>query len=170
MKYIILICLFFGFSTAYGQNTTELKPSDSIKFRHSMGLAAYSDAGAGFSYRYQPNKLGFEITGSPTYIGREKLFIYSIGAKGIYNVYDGSKFDLFSYIGTHLAGYKGTAYENDRGLMNVSGIGAGMDIPIFDVLSFNFQIGYGFYVLKDSEKPADFFTTISGGFGIYYNF
>lgn len=74
--------------------------------KHKLGFAAYSDAGLGLTYRYQPNKYGIAITGSPTYIGEFDVQLYSIGVKWLLNFYEGQRFDLYSYLASQYIGFK----------------------------------------------------------------
>jgi hypothetical protein len=165
MKYIfIALVLIINSQLLIGQNLD----LENIPTKHNIGFAAYSDAGVGISYRYQPKRHGIEITGSPNYIGRENLLLLSIGIKGLYSFYKGEKIELYNYLGTHTAFISGGEYQT-RTFLSITGLGAGMNIPILEVLSFNFQIGYGFYHFTDNFE-RDYFTSISGGIGLYYNF
>ena len=92
MKYVIFsILLFFSLPNLNAQSSPA----------HHLGLHAGSTTGLGFSYRYWPAKLGFQVTGIPIFNGDNRNYI-SGGVSLLYLFKENKVVDLFGYIGNHL--------------------------------------------------------------------
>lgn len=170
MKKIVLTILvgLIGFC-ALSQQDQIKHVRDTSEVKHKLGFAGYSDAGFGLSYRYQPNRYGIAITGSPTYFEEIDLGLYSIGLKGLFSFYQSSSFDLYSYLASQYIGFN--LFDEQQYVdIYVSGIGVGMDVPILEAFTFNFQIGYGFYIIDERDANTRYYTRVAGGLGFSYNF
>lgn len=45
-----------------------------------------------------------------------------------------------------------------------------MDVPVLEAFTFNFQLGYGVYILHEKGFDTRYFTRVAGGLGFSYNF
>lgn len=169
-KAFVLISFFTLLSyTAKSQEAiNEVKKS-----RNSIGVAAGVSTGLGFSYRYQTEKLGFEVTGIPIFNGSQQLFI-SAGASFMYKIKTHEKLDVFLYYGNHLIYsqremimYDFPTYSSviNKTTEMTMGLGAGVNIHIVDYLDLSLKAGYGLY-----NYNRNMTATVVGGVGFYYLF
>ena len=133
---------------------------------HHVGLHIGAVTGSGFSYRYWPAKLGFQITGIPI-INTDYRFT-SLGVSALYLLKDNRKVDLFAYLGNHAVFTATKIFSNDSTIYNKFffdnlGIGLGVKTTIWEVINLNFQVGYGFYNVGEYTS-----TNFTGEFGVYY--
>jgi len=149
--------------------------------KHYLGAHAGSISGLGFSYRYWPKKLGFQLTAIPIFQSNKRNFI-SAGVSALYLLKEGKHIDLYSYLGFHFINRKSVVYNiNPFGkyIANVTtqqnfntGIGLGFRINLLKVLDLSLQGGYGFYKTRVSNntyfKP-NYSLNFAGGVGLYYH-
>ena len=157
--------------TDYG---TETETND---FRFAIGAHSGSTTGQGFSFRYQPEKFGIQLTGIPIFNGRNN-FYSSTGLTLMYTLRKHERLDLFTYLGNH---YIYQRYESfpfvdpwpmpsepviltERNY-NI-GLGAGINIHLWQVLDLSLQLGYGVYNVNNSNINSN----IAGEIGLYYRF
>ncbi|MGB1102566.1 MAG: hypothetical protein ACPG21_02970 [Crocinitomicaceae bacterium] len=170
---IVFIGISFFNNSIFAQeyeNEEETKP---VLTPHHIGLNAGATTGIGFSYRYWPSKMGFQVTTIPTF-AQGDIFVSS-GLSALYLMKDNDRVDLFGYFGTHLrttvydhiivdpitGAYEGEVRKTDNNLS--LGLGVGLKIDFWDVLNLNLQTGYG--VRNIGDEPGTFLT---GEIGLYY--
>lgn len=170
MKTALVVAIFtLLLSTVNAQEEVTQSPL------HSLGVAAGASSGLGFSYRYQTNQLGFEVTGIPVFNGSNQLFL-STGASLIYRIRTHEKMDVFVYYGNHLFynqremivyDFPSDSYNTTiKKTTNLTmGLGAGVNIHIADYLDLSLKAGYGLYNYNRYMSA-----TIVGGVGFYYLF
>ena len=151
----------------------EVNSAVSESFKHGFGIHAGASTGLGFSYRYFPEKWGVQVTGIPVFGGGS--FFSSAGLSGLYKIKEHRRVDLFTYLGGHLIHER---YKTNTSTWPpteepqiykyntlVAGLGAGVNIHLWEVLDLSVQIGYGAYNLTNSPR-----TNITGELGFYYRF
>jgi hypothetical protein len=149
------------------------------EYKHSLGLHAGIASGYGFSYRFWPKKIGFQITGIP--ILSTNQITTSSGLSFLLKINDFSKVSLYSYLGNHLRyeryNYSDPTNEYYQKMFSYySAIGVGVRINFLQVLDFNFQAGYGIGFRNSSStvpyEPVynDYNTTLDVGAGLYFHF
>ncbi|WP_070138236.1 hypothetical protein [Crocinitomix algicola] len=151
---ISLMCSIFGFA----QNGTKTEPSEGA---HHIGLHAGTTTGLGFSYRFWPGKIGFQLTGVPIFDSHSSFV--SAGASFLYKFNDNEVVDFFGYVGNHLL-HRTYGYNNSTNLTYNASIGIGLKIDFLEVLNFNLQAGYGVYNMTETVR-----TRLAGEVGLYYN-
>ncbi|MGV6860177.1 MAG: hypothetical protein ACWA41_00305 [Putridiphycobacter sp.] len=143
------------------------------KSKHYLGGHAGSISGLGFSYRYWPNKIGFQVTGVPIFQEGGEYF-HSVGASLLYLLKDHKNADLYAYTGFHLIARQYNYYDYSNGYEIITpqkvnryttGAGIGVKFDFLKVLDVSVQGGYGLYFGDNSN----FNTSIAGGIGIYYH-
>lgn len=155
--------------TDYG---TETETND---FRFAIGAHSGSTTGQGFSFRYQPEKFGIQLTGIPIFNGRDN-FYSSTGLTLMYTLRKHERLDLFTYLGNH---YIYQRYESFVDMWPMPsepvilternyniGLGAGINIHLWQVLDLSLQLGYGVYNVNNSNINSN----IAGEIGLYYRF
>lgn len=169
MKKLTPIIIMFLFTNLMFAQERE----ESEDLTHSLGMMAGATTGFGFSYRYLPNKIGFQVTAIPIFRGEGELYS-STGLSLLYRVRSHEKLDVFAYFGNHLiySSYQDYYYDYQEGMLveashfNYSvGLGAGVNIHLWDVLDLSVKVGYGLYDLTMSP-----ITSLAGGLGLYYRF
>jgi hypothetical protein len=172
-KSIFLFMTLLIVSTSQAQN-------DSVNYKHSLGLSGGVSTGLGFSYRYWPKKVGFQVTGIPI-LSNVEIFS-SVALSGLITIKDFSNIRLFGYFGNHLIynrnGYillaedpitgevKETKVTSDR-YTYITALGVGFRFNFWEILDFNLQAGYGNIFDFDSNP---FRTTFAAEVGLYYHF
>lgn len=166
-KLIIAVVLFLFTDLVYTQEREE-----SQDYTHSLGVMTGSTTGLGFSYRYFPNKIGFQFTALPIF--RFGEFQSSTGLSLLYKIRSHEKLDVFAYLGNHLF-YDSHAilidlpetggYETKGGFNYNVGLGAGVNIHLWDFLDLSVKAGYGLYDITSFIN-----TSLAGGLGLYYRF
>lgn len=150
-KLLISICLTVFSFTSIAQDSSP----------HHVGVSAGFTTGFGLSYRYWPSKLGIQVTALPTFI-KNQGSLTSFGASALYTLHEGSKIDLYSYLGNSIILEKNS---NQSNVTYNAGVGFGLKFNIFDELNVNAQFGYGGLNLTD--KYSSF--TMVGEIGFYYH-
>jgi len=173
MKIIIYSFYMLLIITNANVSAQEELRTESNNFKHSFGVHAGAITGLGFSYRYFPEKWGFQVTGVPVFSSDN--FFSSAGLSFMYKITSHHKVDLFTYLGAHHIherdNHNYTPFpplENPNVFTNKilnTGFGAGINIHIWEVLDLSFQAGYGVYNIINS--PA---SNITGEIGFYYRF
>ncbi|MEX1002390.1 MAG: hypothetical protein WDZ35_09780 [Crocinitomicaceae bacterium] len=183
MKKILFFILFLGMATTgFSQEEEKEKPS----FKHYLGVHAGLTTGLGFSYRYWPGKLGFQLTGIPVFYSSENTstFFSSFGISVLMNIKEFSKVSIFSYLGNHMIYNRDTYYDyyydpityetvksdtktvNENINYNIA-LGVGLKVNFWEVMDFNLQAGYGVLTSLNNES---FRSSFSGEAGLYYHF
>lgn len=173
MKNIFYVLPFFLVFATNKSSAQEEVINESPNFKHSLGVHAGGVTGLGFSYRYFPEKWGVQVTGIPIFGGDN--FFSSAGLSVLYKIKSHNKVDLFTYLGTHHIHERYKLYyetwppsEQPAVITNNSlsaGLGAGINIHLWEVIDLSFQAGYG--VFNILNYPI---STITGELGIYYRF
>ena len=152
----------------------QTKNTDSLTTtKHYLGLHAGVTTGYGFSYRYWPQKLGFQVTGIPIF-GKD-FYNASLGLSALYLLKDNNKVDLYGYLGNHFQfdGYSTPTYDNTGNITGTQkvnyttyniGVGIGFKVDFLDVLDFNLQTGYAINNITNSA-----YTGLAGEVGLYYH-
>ena len=178
MKILALIfstVLFASIAQETSSLNTEPSPS-----RHALGLHAGVSTGQGFSYRFQPNKWGVQITGIPIFNG-DNGYYASTGISILYKIKEHEKVDLFAYFGNHLIfeRYQEYIYQDPwqdpwvepeltyatSRRYNVA-VGAGINVHLWSVLDLSLQAGYGLSTFNNFPLT----TVFAGEIGLYYKF
>jgi hypothetical protein len=171
MKNIFYIIIVFFLSiNLSAQNNT----------KHYLGGHAGSVSGLGFSYRYWPKKLGFQLTAIPIFQTEKRNFI-SAGISALYLLKEGRNIDLYSYLGFHYINRKSIDFYTDtygnvvkqtntQQITN-TGIGLGFRFNLLQVLDLSLQGGYGFYKTNNSlyNFNLNYTLNFAGGVGLYYH-
>ena len=178
IKFVTLsfyILLFSGFLEADGQSLVE-KEVDPI-FKHAIGAGAGFTTGYGISYRYMPNKYGFQLNFAPYH---DKIIDrYSIGFTVLYTIIKNKISSLYLYQGNHY--YYNSELVDKFSLdpnkpydpnpvkervktsyMN-NGIGFGIELIIAKRIGFNLMTGYASY--RNFEE-----LNLTGETALYYKF
>jgi hypothetical protein len=135
---------------------------------HALGLLGSIDTGVGFSYRFIPDRFGFQVSTLPFYvtIGSGFYFQY-IGGSFQYRILKGERINVYSYIGTNM----GIAFiEGVEIFDHAAGLGVGVDIKLFKKLSLQLQGSYAFNLRDDGVLLGEVRTFFSPGIGLLYNF
>jgi hypothetical protein len=164
MKNLLFLFLtFLILSIGHAQN-------EASAYKHSLGLSAGVSTGAGFSYRYWPKRIGFQVTGIPVFSSNH--FFSSSGVSVLAKIRDFNDIRLFGYLGTNMY-YRQYNYGIYGGPMDfssytfISALGAGFRFNFLEYFELNLQTGYGALF----RSGDNFFqTTISGEIGLYYHF
>jgi len=177
MKVSILLLSFLVFSTvSFAQDTLQKRSP------HYIGTHAGSVSGIGFSYRYWPKKLGFQLTAIPIFQSNKRNFI-SAGVSALYLLKEGKHIDLYSYLGFHFMNQKSVGFTTDTlgnyvNAVSIEqhinyGVGLGVKINLLKVLDLSLQLGAGFYRTNQTHPylniNPDYFFYGAGGIGIYYH-
>jgi len=168
-KFYLVILILFYFSLLYAQeleNSYEDKEPKETK--HALGLLGSIDTGVGFSYRFLPDRFGFQVSTLPLYANFGSGFYYQyIGGSLQYRIRKGERLDVYSYVGTNVS----IAFvEGIEIFDHAAGIGAGVDINLFKHLSLQLQVGYAFNLREDGVLLGEVRTFFSPGIGVLYNF
>lgn len=173
MKRFLALLMIFSF-ISIGRTQDGLND-----YKHSLGLHAGIASGYGFSYRFWPKKIGFQITGIP--ILSTNQITTSSGLSFLLKINDFSKLSLYSYLGNHMR-YERYNYSDptnayyQKVFSYYSALGVGVRINFLQVLDFNFQAGYGVGFRNSSStfpyEPEynDYNTTLDVGAGLYFHF
>jgi len=143
-----LVMMSFSICSSFAQ--------DEFVQHHKAGFHAGSTTGIGFSYKYQPKKLGIQVVGAPFFFSGGDSFL-SLGISGLYRLQESRKIDIFTYLGNNMI----FAFQEMR--YNL-GVGAGIDLHIWpSVLDLNIQAGYGIYAIN-----TDPMSLVAGEIGLHY--
>jgi hypothetical protein len=162
-KLLFLFMTLLIISTSQAQN-------DSVNYKHSLGLSAGVSTGVGFSYRYWPKKIGFQVTGIPVFSSNH--FFSSSAVSILAKIRDFNQIRLFGYLGTNLD-YRRLTFGGDGELPDYrsytvnSAVGVGFKFNFLEYFDLNLQTGYGVQYRPNNNY---FRTTISGEIGLYYHF
>jgi hypothetical protein len=174
MKKFLFLCLtVFIITSGHAQN-------DSVGYKHSLGLSAGVSTGLGFSYRYWPKKVGFQVTGIPIF-STNNIFS-SVALSGLITIKDFSNIQMFGYFGNHLiydkSSYTDVVVNPITGVITETkmtsedytyntALGVGFRFNFWGVLDFNLQTGYG---ASFEYNPNLFRTVFAAEAGLYYHF
>jgi len=140
--------------------------------KNEFGINAGFTTGVGFSYRFWPKKIGFQITALP--IKQNDRIWISAGITGLYKFYDAKYVRVFGYLGNHLLiydkeyyiyntyPYSSTQGKKRKELYN---IGFGPGFGFGKVVKFNIMFGY-----SAQDVLEDFNLLPTGEIGLYYAF
>lgn len=162
--FILLISIFI-----YGQEEGNSKVDKKYGEKtHALGLLGSIDTGVGFSYRFIPDRFGFQVTTMPFYVTLGSgFYLQYIGGSFQYRIFKGGRIDVFSYAGTNL----GIALVGGAEILDhAAGFGVGIDVKIFKKLSLLLQGGYAFNLRDNGVLLGEVRTFFSPGIGILYNF
>ena len=171
--------LLFLFTTLLIVSTSQAQ-NDSVNYKHSLGLSAGISTGAGFSYRYWPKKIGFQVTGIPVFSSYH--FFSSSGVSLLAKIRDFNQIRLFGYLGTNMdyRWYNFVVNGDPTDYRNYtfnSALGVGFRFNFLKYFDLNLQTGYGVeYRINDNYFDPTisgknyFQTTLSGEIGLYYHF
>ncbi|WP_070138237.1 hypothetical protein [Crocinitomix algicola] len=170
-KQLLFVILLILALPIFGQ---EEKIENKFEEVHHVGLHAGVTSGIGFSYRYWPKELGFQVTGIP-FFENDNSF-YSFGLSFLAKLRDDKVVDLYGYVSNHLMLRTGLNYNYDqmtgeyttskytRETFNI-GVGMGLEFSLWKVVKLNLQTGYGLVDITNSITG-----TIIGECGLYYSF
>jgi hypothetical protein len=154
------LAILIGFTFSAGFLFAQEEEDDSQSRDHAVGMHVGATTGIGFSYRYWPEKVGFQLTAVPFFNSRNENNFLSIGGSVFYKFLDTRKSDLYGYLGTHYV--KVSQFDPRHSV----GFGFGANLyPVVNRFYFSLQAGYGIFRLND--KPFSFLT---GEFGVYFKF
>lgn len=157
-----LLCMQFVF--AQENNNERIR-------KNEFGVNAGFTTGVGFSYRFWPKKVGFQLTALP--IKENDNLWVSVGVTGLVKLYDAKYIRVFGYLGNHLL-YKSEKeiYQNypyspiERTTINkLYNVGFGPGFGFGNVVKFNIMFGYSAQDILD-----DFNLLPTGEIGLYYAF
>ncbi len=156
MKYTIIITLL---SLAFLANAQDENSGLREPKSHAFGLHAGFTTGLGFSYRFFPKKLGFQLTAAPFFNTRTQRNFLSLGGSILYKFIETRKTDFFGYLGNHYI-----SITNNDPIYNM-GIGTGLNLYASRFFYFSFQVGYGVYNINNLPS-----SNLTGEFGMYFKF
>ncbi|MCC7453029.1 MAG: hypothetical protein IT222_02595 [Crocinitomix sp.] len=161
--------LLFLFTTLLIVWTSQAQ-NDSVNYKHSLGLSAGISTGAGFSYRYWPKKIGFQVTGIPVFSSYH--FFSSSGVSLLAKIRDFNQIRLFGYLGTNMDyrrynfGVYGEQPDYRTYTFN-SALGVGFRFNFLKYFDLNLQTGYG---VRYNTFVKLYHTYLSGEVSVYYHF
>lgn len=184
MKYkSITILLFFMLLLLNFSSFSQEKKQKVASNRHGLGLNTGMTTGAGFSYRFMGEKIGFQASFIPVYTLKEKLYLIQ-GVSFNYNIKSENKFDLFTYIGSGLVfSKKEVSYSSVETIVNGSPVwandhsiykrylfttGGGLGINIKSSKYIDWVVRFGGMFFSDFRNTYGFIPSL--GFGAYYAF
>lgn len=159
--FFIALAILLHVLPSSAQQADSLKP---VKIRkHSIGLGLGFTTGIGLTYRYMPDKLGFQLTA-----GGFKDNNSSLGSGGLtllYNILATEKLNFFSYYSNSIwyrtyeyymssnpvydpvYGYYQyhTSYETRSETLWNTGLGLGVEFLASKKVGFNFMLGWAGY-------------------------
>jgi hypothetical protein len=166
--YNLLFILLISFSI-YGQEKQSSKINQKYQGTpHALGLIGSIDTGVGFSYRFIPDRFGFQVSTLPFYvtIGSGFYFQY-IGGSFQYRIIKGERVNVYSYLGTNM----GIAFVNGVEILDhAAGLGVGIELKLFKRLSLQLQGGFALNLRNDGVLLGENRTFFSPGIGVLYNF
>lgn len=169
MKRILILTILLSF-VLNGRSQ-----EDANSYKHSIGLHAGLASGYGFSYRFWPDRIGFQVTAIPI-LSTDRI-TSSSGLSLLVKINDFSKVRLYSYAASHLHYSRYEGYDIFGPIINedysiFSALGVGLRVNFLEVLDFNLQTGYG-VVFSQSSFSANnwtYNTTLDIGAGLYFHF
>jgi hypothetical protein len=169
----LIVCLSFALisGAVFAQ-----EESIGNEFKYSLGVHAGGVTGNGFSFRYVPDNFGIQVTGIPIFNGRND-FYSSTAVSLMYTVRKHEKLDLFTYFGSHLEHRRYESWidiwpepiepQTFRETNLHLGLGAGINIHLWEIIDLSLQAGYGLF----NVNRSDFIRTgLTGEIGVYYRF
>ena len=170
MKTKILLLLFaILFSCSiFGQETSN------VHYKHSIGFGAGFTTGYGFSYRYIPKKMGFQLNFAPFYTEHGKYATVSVGLTLLRRIAATRVSNFYVYFANH---YFSNKYKKDdyNSITNSytnsyvsktawnSGIGVGFEFHAQKRIVLNLMAGLAQYDTFASLLPT-------GEMALYYRF
>lgn len=145
-----------------------------LKRAHEFGFNAGATTGIGLSYRYWPNKTGFQITALP--IKTEDETFINVGLAGLHTFYDSRLTRFFGYLGSSYVvedymvyeyvynsgtGYYDEIVDNEHNTKLNIGFGPGFAFG--SRVRINIMAGYGFY-----DILGDFNIFPTGEIGLFF--
>jgi len=146
----------------------------SAKRAHEFGFNAGATTGIGLSYRYWPNKTGFQITALPIKTDDETFI--NVGLAGLQTFYDSRLTRFFGYLGSSYVVEDDLVYEyvynsgtgsydeistNEHNTKLNIGFGPGFAFG--SRVRINIMAGYGFY-----DILGDFNIFPTGEIGLFF--
>lgn len=161
MKKLILssIALLFLATVSISAKGQSINHNEAYRMfdKHHLGINAGFFTGVGFSYRYWPEKHGFQITTIPLYNSGHTIF--SLGTSYLRELKQYDHARLLFFASNHI-----TNMAYDERLINNIGVGFGMDVYFHGVV-LNLMFGYG-----AMDMIEDFKTLPSIEMGMFFNF
>ena len=144
----------------FGQTKSDSVNLSNIKYNYAVGVSAGFTTGYGLSFKFIPNKLGFQTTFCPFYdVTHSK---YNLGFSFLYNIIEKEFATFYLYQGNHLI-FSQNYSDYIKHLEINNGIGIGIEGIWLRHISFNLMYGCAFY----DNFDRFFFTAETG---IYYKF
>ncbi len=154
-----------------------------VKYKHSFGIGAGFTTGVGFSYRFMPNKFGFQINAFPIYEDYGKYGTISVGFTLLSKLAENRTNNLYFYLSNHYFYSKtrpgnvpiwtifdiySTSSYNNTGVNETkrswrTGVGLGFEFNTRKRVVLNVMAGYAQY---DMLKTLNF----TGELALYYRF
>jgi hypothetical protein len=179
-KALSFLMLITTVSIAFTQET-ESEPS-----KHYIGLSRSVAQGSGFTYRYSPNRFGFQIAALPIFFENGDSY-FSLGFTALYTLNSSKRLDLNAYISNAYNISNTTTYTyidewgyeytynsfGSNALLEVIGyqpgynasLGLGIDFQwIPDKLILSIQMGYALTRI-DTGRPL---TQFNSGIGLFF--
>lgn len=144
------------------------QPAKNEAFKHSLGIGAGFTTGVGLSYRYLPEKFGFQTNFAPLRVDENETII-SLGFTFIYRLIEAERSNFYLYQGNHFLYEKWDGYYyrymydgyTDRSFYN--GIGMGLELIVLNSIGFNIMFGYAAH--ENFSRLG-----LTGETAIYYKF
>ncbi|MCH8904293.1 MAG: hypothetical protein IIA45_10305 [Bacteroidetes bacterium] len=153
---LLLTTLITSASVVYGQDTEYI--GSQKKLSHEVGVRYGAVTGTGLSYGMWYKRVGFEVSVLPYY---EKNSSDLIVGGALFTILKESEYvNLLGFAGVSFTETRSYAYYNS--VWN-TGLGFGVQVFLFDVLSFQLLTGFGVYDAFDRPR-----TNIIGEAGVYY--
>jgi len=144
----LLLCLLLS-TTLFSEDSNSTEP-----YKHYIGAGGGMTLGYGLTYRYWPEKFGYQVTFNPLWDGTDLELV--LGTALMRTLHETDKTRLFLYLGGHYAyrqieeiqwsqelyietGSK-TVISHGIGL----GLGPGIELFLFDNFAIDIMFGYGF--------------------------
>lgn len=162
-RFIILLAVSLLFASTI---SAQIDNADNNKRPHNLGVSAGSTSGFGLSYKYFPDKFGFQTNGF-LYV-RSGETITSLGGSFLYSIKRQEKYNFYAHFSAmHLYEHYWTVIDSvkvidDYHMVNM-GPGIGIEF-LFQYINLSFQIGFGAY---DNFRV---YTMLAGGVGVHYRF
>lgn len=159
LKIIFLTTLLLVLNYSVFGQVNEFK-KDNYSFNHSIGIGAGFTTGFGLSYRFLPQRIGFQTT----LLILPDNYYSSIGITFLYKLSQRQSSSFYLYQSNLYSTYRTSGFDCGCPYYEwFNGLGFGVEIALGKRFGLNFMGGLGCY---DSFEEL----TVTGETGLYYKF
>ncbi|HAN78159.1 MAG TPA: hypothetical protein DCQ31_10490 [Bacteroidales bacterium] len=163
MKQAALIFILIGMLNAF---TAKAQVEETqVKSKHAVGIAAGTSTGYGLSYRYIPDRFGFQVAFAP--MVSDDRTLTSFGFTFIHKIIEKPKSSLYLYQGNHWMYSNEKWARISKSYAYINGLGVGIEFIINKSISYNVMGGFASYRNSYSDSKT---LSLSGETGLFYKF